>query len=302
MHSLTPNDFFFLNKISHRTTTQTTNTKMTSPLSKIEESVSNLSMFKDFVKRMQEGADRINAGSKTTSSPGKVIEDMESLNLSLTRDRDTMIVPQNNKDVPKSITNTFTTERAQQILRLELAKLNETKTRFEHILNEFREEKRRYSRIHEKQSEKMSILQSSIRVSTEETKKKMYDIQKNTDSRLSELESKLKKEIELRKEFETKYNKLLLKLENQNNEFEDVMQKNYETLAKRVKSDSKLFREETEKKRRMETMIMSMVEDLCTKMSQGLRREQKSRIDMEEKLMQVLKRVCSEVETHLDQP
>ena len=43
-----------------------------------------------------------------------------------------------------------------------------------------------------------------------------------------------------------------------------------------------------------------MFGDLCTKMSQGLRREQKSRVDMEEKLMRVLKRVCSEVETYLD--
>lgn len=272
---------------------------MTSPLSKIEESVSNLSMFKDFVQRMQEGADRINSSrSSKTTRPSQVIEDMESLNTSLkSTQRDVRVVPMETKETLMLKGKMSFLESAQQTFQLELAKLNETKARFEHVLNEFREEKRRYGRMYEKQSEKISILKSQIRLGAEESKKYILDVHKKFESRVVNLEGRVGTQEE---DFEKKYNELLLKMENRNDEFEEIMRKNFETLATRVKAESKLLREETERRRKMETMIMSMVEDLCTKMSQGLRREQKSRVDMEEKLMRVLKRVCSEVETHLD--
>ena len=186
------------------------------------------------------------------------------------------------EETPPRISRPVTAaEAAAAALRLEKACAKHVENYLKSADRRVLEEIRTYAQIHEKRDEKIELVRSALTVRAEATNGRVLEFER----RLSAVESALDRERAMRKDAEAR--------------FSDAIAANRKSLVERMTALVTRSEKDRETSARMEEALMNMTQDLCRKMNETLRREQRARGALESKVTALVHQVCQRVESGL---
>lgn len=194
------------------------------------------------------------------------------------------------KDVPASLTNesshdVLSMKELRQEVVVELARLKRKETDLRALLQGFEDERHSHSRTIKMYEQNVQRVENDLVIRLEELKRRQIGLESLVERSLARFTSTVDRIRRDQEDVSRRIERMELELRSGN-----------EFMLSRVESLSKRLSKESERGVQMEKIMMSMVQDLCSKMTQGLRRERACRSELESKLMRVIGKVCSEVE------